>query len=83
MPYVLMHMRGDPTSMQSLANTAYDDVCAEVGDELQIRAEAAINAGIEPWRLILDPGKSLSFFSPPRPQCVGVPVQPGFHVCTI
>lgn len=34
-PYILMHMRGDPTTMQSSENTTYDDVCADVGDALQ------------------------------------------------
>ena len=55
-PFILMHMRGDPATMQLPANTAYRDVCREVARELQQRADAAIRAGIEPWRLILDPG---------------------------
>ena len=53
-PYVLMHMRGDPTTMQQL--TTYSDTCVEVGQELQAQAQAALDAGIEPWRIILDPG---------------------------
>lgn len=55
-PYVLMHMRGDPTTMQSPANTTYEDVCVDVGRELQAAADKAMAAGIEPWSLILDPG---------------------------
>lgn len=55
-PYVLMHMRGDPKTMQRM--TDYTDTCLEVGQELQAQAEAAMHAGIEPWRIILDPGKS-------------------------
>ncbi|KAK9843394.1 hypothetical protein WJX81_000282 [Elliptochloris bilobata] len=55
-PYVLMHMRGDPATMQAPEHTAYADVCAEVGAELQTAAERAIAAGIEPWRIVLDPG---------------------------
>jgi len=55
-PYILMHMRGDPSSMQSHDNTTYADVCGDVGRELQRTAEAATSSGIEPWRLILDPG---------------------------
>ena len=53
-PYILMHMRGDPKTMQRL--TDYTDTCLEVGQELQAQAEAAMAAGIEPWRIILDPG---------------------------
>ncbi len=40
--------------MQSL--TQYTDTCVEVGKELQVQAQAALEAGIEPWRIILDPG---------------------------
>ena len=55
-PYILMHMRGNPKTMQQL--TQYTDTCLEVGQELQAQADAAITAGIEPWRIILDPGAS-------------------------
>ncbi|KAK9909901.1 hypothetical protein WJX75_009211 [Coccomyxa subellipsoidea] len=55
-PYILMHMRGDPRTMSSREHTTYSDVCADVGRALQASAEAAITSGIEPWRLILDPG---------------------------
>lgn len=55
-PYVAMHMRGTPTTMQDEGNTRYGDVVAEVAAALQARGEAAVAAGIEPWRLILDPG---------------------------
>ena len=57
MPYIIMHMRGDPGTMQSAENTAYEDVCVEVGRELQSTAAAAMAAGIEPWRIIPDPGE--------------------------
>ena len=56
-PYVLMHMRGDPTTMQQPHHTTYNDTCADVGRELQAAADRAIAAGIEPWSLVLDPGK--------------------------
>jgi dihydropteroate synthase len=57
-PYVLMHMRGDPTTMQLPENTKYPLGTVEgVADELRAAAESAIAAGIEPWRLVLDPGK--------------------------
>lgn len=50
----LMHMRGEPRSMQ--IDPQYDDVLVEVRGVLQ-RAEAtALSAGITRERLILDPG---------------------------
>jgi 2-amino-4-hydroxy-6-hydroxymethyldihydropteridine diphosphokinase/dihydropteroate synthase len=55
-PYVAMHMRGDPTTMQSAALTRYDDVSRRVGEELAARAADAAKAGVEPWRLWTDPG---------------------------
>lgn len=55
-PYAMAHMRGDPTTMVQPEYTAYGDVATEVGLELQAQAELALAAGIEPWRIILDPG---------------------------
>jgi len=51
---VLMHMRGDPTTMQQL--TDYDDVVGEVHDVLAERVRAAVAAGIDAERLAVDPG---------------------------
>lgn len=51
---VLMHMRGEPRTMQS--ETTYDDVVAEVHEYLRGRAEAAVAAGIPGRRVWLDPG---------------------------
>jgi dihydropteroate synthase len=51
---VLMHMRGDPATMQSRAT--YADVCAEVWRELDERVEAARHAGVADDRIVLDPG---------------------------
>lgn len=53
-PVILMHMRGTPETMVSLAR--YDDVVAEVGRELTDRVTAAIAAGVAPDRIALDPG---------------------------
>ncbi len=53
-PYVVMHWRGHSAGMQ--ANALYDDVVADVVDELRLRVEAALHAGISPDCLILDPG---------------------------
>ncbi len=50
----LMHMRGDPTSMQLAP--AYVDVVREVGEFLRIRADACIVAGVARNRIVLDPG---------------------------
>lgn len=52
----MMHMRGTPRDMQSRQHTRYADVIAEVADELSSAASAALDAGIQPWRLVLDPG---------------------------
>ena len=51
---VLMHMRGEPQSMQ--ADPRYDDVVAEVCAELAARAVAAMAAGVVRERIWLDPG---------------------------
>ena len=53
-PVVLMHSRGTPLTMQSLA--AYDDVAVDVLRELAGRIEAAVAGGIDRARLIVDPG---------------------------
>jgi dihydropteroate synthase len=51
---VLMHMRGDPKTMQD--EPRYDDVVAEVRAFLGRRIEAALAAGIGRERLCVDPG---------------------------
>ncbi len=51
---VLMHMRGTPRTMMGLA--AYDDVVAEVCQELATRVSAAEAAGVARERIIVDPG---------------------------
>lgn len=51
---ILMHRRGTPTSMQSLAN--YSSVVAEVALELKQAVDRALTAGVEASNLILDPG---------------------------
>jgi dihydropteroate synthase len=51
---VLMHMRGDPATMNEAP--AYDDVALDVFDELEARVEACVSAGIGRERLIVDPG---------------------------
>ena len=52
---VLMHMRGDPHTMTELTSYPYG-VVDGVAQELAQRVQAALDAGIPPWRIILDPG---------------------------
>jgi len=52
--YILMHMRGEPATMQE--NPEYDDVVDEVADFLADRVEECVNAGVAPERLLIDPG---------------------------
>lgn len=51
----LMHMRGTPETMNSLASYP-DGVVETVGRELLERVREAEAAGIRRWRIILDPG---------------------------
>ena len=51
---VLMHSVGTPATMQD--DPAYRDVLAEVLDHLAERRDAAEGAGVDPARVILDPG---------------------------
>jgi dihydropteroate synthase len=54
LPVILMHMRGEPATMQSLAQ--YDDVVADVARELLAFREEAVAAGVDPSQIVLDPG---------------------------
>ena len=51
---VLMHMRGNPTTMNSHAK--YGDVAVEVAAELFLRIEVALKSGVELHRIVIDPG---------------------------
>jgi len=53
-PLILMHMLGEPKTMQ--ADPHYDDVVAEVRDFLAERLAAAEAAGVDPRKCIVDPG---------------------------
>lgn len=55
-PYVAMHMRGSPQTMQNPENIIYHDICSQVAESLKNKGNRAMTEGIEPWRLILDPG---------------------------
>jgi dihydropteroate synthase len=51
---VLMHMKGEPKTMQEAP--AYVDVVGEVHAYLTGRLEVAVRAGIDPERIAIDPG---------------------------
>lgn len=51
---VLMHMRGEPRSMQEAPT--YDDVVGEVRSYLRGRVEAALFAGVAAEQIAVDPG---------------------------
>jgi dihydropteroate synthase len=53
-PYVLMHWRGHSHQMQQRA--VYQDVVREVRQELRQRVEAVTSEGVEPSKIIIDPG---------------------------
>ena len=53
-PVVLMHMKGDPRTMQ--LNPVYEDVVGEVRGFLRERQEFAVGRGIPSDRILIDPG---------------------------
>jgi dihydropteroate synthase len=53
-PVILMHMQGTPRTMQ--LEPRYDDVAREVRDFLAMQLYEAMDAGIAPEAIILDPG---------------------------
>lgn len=54
-PWVLMHWRSVGSERPHEA-PAYRDVVAEVRDELMAGVDAAVRAGVDPSKLIIDPG---------------------------
>jgi dihydropteroate synthase len=53
-PVILMHRRGNPQTMQSL--TQYDDVVDDVAKELRGFVQRAIDGGVDPAQILVDPG---------------------------
>jgi dihydropteroate synthase len=53
-PVILMHMRGEPSTMQQF--TTYDDVVKDVGRELAGMIDDAVAAGVERSKIMIDPG---------------------------
>lgn len=56
-PVIIMHMRGEPTTMNNL--NQYDDVTADVIAELQQRVTDALAVGVKPENIMIDPGFGL------------------------
>ena len=52
--YVVMHWRGHSREMYSRA--VYADVVSEVRDELTARVDEVVTAGVDPARIVVDPG---------------------------
>jgi len=57
-PVVLMHMRGEPDTMEGLV--VYDDLVSDVRRELAARVDAAERAGVRRESIVLDPGISFA-----------------------
>jgi dihydropteroate synthase len=53
-PFIAMHWRGHSDHMAELAH--YRDVVTDVADELRARLEALVSQGLDPDRVVLDPG---------------------------
>ncbi len=53
-PVILMHMRGEPNTMNDLAH--YEDIISEIKAELQARIDIALSAGIKAENIIIDAG---------------------------
>jgi dihydropteroate synthase len=53
-PVMIMHMRGEPTTMNNLDQ--YEDVTLEVIAELKQRVDDALQAGVLPENIMIDPG---------------------------
>ena len=53
-PVIIMHMRGEPTTMNNLDQ--YNDVTEDVIAELKLRVSDALSAGVRPENIMIDPG---------------------------
>ena len=53
-PIIIMHMRGEPTTMNHLDQ--YQDVTEDVITELQQRVNGALEAGVKTENIMIDPG---------------------------
>lgn len=53
-PIILMHMRGNPQTMQQM--TDYQDLVADIIDFLKLQIQNAIACGVNSSKIIIDPG---------------------------
>jgi dihydropteroate synthase len=53
-PYIMTHWRGHSSDMYGPAT--YSDVVSEVSDELALRVRTALERGVDPAQIIIDPG---------------------------
>ena len=53
-PVIIMHMRGEPTTMNNLDQ--YEDVTVEVIRELSQRVQDALDVGVKAENIMIDPG---------------------------
>ncbi|MBR2962730.1 MAG: dihydropteroate synthase [Lentisphaeria bacterium] len=57
---IIMHMHGTPETMQAPENLVYDDLIADVSAFLRDASGKAVRAGVDPARIMLDPGVGFS-----------------------
>lgn len=55
-PWILMHWRAAADYRHTGPAEQYDDVVADVWSELRVQVDAAVAGGVDPARLVLDPG---------------------------
>lgn len=55
-PVILMHSRGTPQTMSSMTEYPGNDIVAGVRSELAQRVQAALDAGVKRWNIVIDPG---------------------------
>jgi len=54
LPVILMHMKGEPRTMQQ--HVHYDDLIGEIRASLEDARDRAIEAGVDPESILVDPG---------------------------
>ena len=57
---IIMHMRGTPETMQAPENLIYNDLIADISAFLLDAVDKAVRAGVDPARIMLDPGVGFS-----------------------
>ncbi len=53
-PIILMHMRGNPQTMQQMTN--YQELVADIREFLRLQIQKAIACGVDSSKIIIDPG---------------------------